>query len=153
MGLYKIEPLKFFAAYEHIKYANPTTPISAGFSDIGGYTLAFVNNRAFPKDKVLQVYWAGARYTLISRLDLTVAYYDVRQNAYGTGTSSGCSTKVSGTCSGTLEAFSFDADYIFTRHFDAYAGAMYSAVHDGFVNGYLFQTNNIDPTIGVRYKF
>ena len=30
---------------------------------------------------------------------------------------------------------------------------MYSAVHDGFANGYLFQTNNINPTIGVRYKF
>jgi len=152
MGLYKIDPLKFFAAYEHIKYANPRTPISAGFTDIGGYTLAFVNNNAFPKDKILQVYWAGARYTVISRLDLTVAYYSVRQNAYGTGTATGCSTKVSGTCGGTLDAFSFDADYTFSRRFDAYVGAMYSAVHDGIANGYLFQTNNINPTIGVRYK-
>jgi predicted porin len=153
MGLYKIDALKIFAAYEHMQYANPTTPIGAGFTDIGGYTLAFVNNDAFPKNKILQVYWAGARYTVVSRLDLTVAYYSVNQNAYGTGSANGCSTKASGTCSGTLEAYSFDADYTFTKHFDAYAGAMYSAVHDGVANGYLFQTNNINPTIGVRYKF
>src|SRR5258708_769781 len=36
MALYKIDPLKFFAGYEHIKYANPTTPLRAGFNDIGG---------------------------------------------------------------------------------------------------------------------
>jgi hypothetical protein len=29
---------------------------------------------------------------------------------------------------------------------------MYSDVHDGVANGYL-TTNNINPTIGVRYKF
>jgi predicted porin len=153
MALYKIDPLKFFASYEHIKFANPTTPIGAGFTDIGGYTLAFVNNAAFPKNKILQVYWTGARYTIIPRLDLTVAYYDVHQNSYGIGANAGCSTKAEGTCSGTLEAFSFDADYTFNKHFDGYLGAMYSAVHDGFANGYLFQTNNINPTIGVRFKF
>jgi predicted porin len=158
MGSYKIDPLKLFASYEHIQYANPNTPIKAGFTDIGGYILAFVNVQSgptatFAKDRILEVYWAGARYTVASRLDLTVAYYSVNQNAYGTGANSGCSTKLSATCSGTLEAYSFDADYIFTKHFDAYAGAMYSAVHDGFANGYLFQTNNINPTIGVRFKF
>jgi hypothetical protein len=29
---------------------------------------------------------------------------------------------------------------------------MYSAVHDGMANGYLY-TTNINPTLGVRYKF
>ena len=153
MGLYAIHSLKLFASYEHMQYANPRTPVSAGFTDIGGYNLAFVNNTAFPKDKILQVYWAGARYAVLSRLDLTVAYYSVHQNSYGTGTAAGCSTKVAATCSGVLEAYSFDADYTFNKHFDAYVGAMYSAVHDGFANGYLLQTNNINPTIGVRFKF
>jgi hypothetical protein len=37
-------------------------------------------------------------------------------------------------------------------HFDAYVGAMYSGVHDGMASGYL-STTNINPTIGVRYKF
>ena len=37
-------------------------------------------------------------------------------------------------------------------HFDVYAGAMYSGVHDGFAAGYL-ATTNINPTVGIRYKF
>ncbi len=153
MALYKIDPLKFFAGYEHIKYSNPDTPLSAGFSDIGGYTLAFVNNDAYPDAKILQVYWAGVRYTVIPKLDLTAAYYGYHQNAYGTGKVAGCSTSANSTCSGSFEAFSIDADYFFNKHFDAYAGAMYSAVHNGVANGYGFNTTNINPTLGVRYKF
>jgi predicted porin len=98
------------------------------------------------------LYWTGVRYTAIPHLDLTVAYYGYNQNSYGTGTLAGCTTTVSSSCSGSLEAFSFDADYAFNRHFDAYLGAMYSGVHDGAANGY-FYTTNINPTVGVRYKF
>ncbi len=153
MGLYQVDPLKFFAGYEHIKYANPSTPLPAGFTDIGGYVLAFVTNNAYANDKIVQVYWTGVRYTVIAPLELTVAYYGYHQNAYGTGKEAGCSTSANSTCSGSFEAFSFDADYHFNKHFDAYAGAMYSGVHDGVANGYAFYTTSIDPTIGVRYKF
>jgi predicted porin len=152
MALYKIDPLKFFAGYEHIKYANPTRPLSAGFNDIGGYVLAFVSNNAYNISKTVQVYWTGARYTVIPHLDLTAAYYGYHQNAYGTGKQAGCTTAAYSTCSGSFEAFSFDADYFFTQRFDAYVGAMYSGVHDGVASGYL-STTNINPTIGVRYKF
>ncbi|HWX30523.1 MAG TPA: porin [Steroidobacteraceae bacterium] len=152
MAFYKIDLLKFFAGFEHIKYANPTTPLGAGFNDIGGYVLAFVTNNAYNHSKTVQVYWTGARYTVIPHLDLTVAYYGYRQNAYGTGTQAGCATAAFSTCSGRFEAFSFDADYFFTKHFDAYIGAMYSGVHDGVASGYL-STTNINPTVGVRYKF
>src|SRR5260370_11734856 len=31
MGSYKLDPFKFFAGYEYIKYVNPATPLSAGF--------------------------------------------------------------------------------------------------------------------------
>jgi predicted porin len=153
MALYKFDSLKFSAGYEHIRYANPTTPLNAGFTGIGGYVLAFVNNNAYGNPKTLQVYWAGIRYTVIPHLDLTVAYYGYQQNAYGTGKQAGCSTSASSLCSGSFEAFSFDADYYFNKHFDAYLGAMYSGVHDGVANGYAFYTTNINPTVGVRYKF
>ena len=152
MALYKFEPFKFFAGYEHIKYANPSTPLSAGFIDIGGYVLAFVTNSAYNNSKNVQVYWTGVRYTVIPNLELAVAYYGVHQDAYGTGPQAGCSTAAHSVCSGSLEAFSFDADYRFNLHFDAYLGAMYSGVHDGMANNYL-NTTNINPTIGVRYKF
>jgi hypothetical protein len=152
MAFYNFDPAKFFAGYEHIVYTNPHTPLGAGFQDIGGYVLAFVSNNAYINSKTLQVYWTGVRYSVSPHLDLTAAYYGYQQNAYGTGTQASCTTAAHSTCSGSFEAFSFDADYRFNQHFDAYAGAMYSGVHDGVASGYL-ETSNINPTVGVRYKF
>jgi predicted porin len=74
----------------------------------------------------------------------------VSQNAYGTGAQAGCTIAAHSTCS--LEAFSFDADYHFNKHFDTYPGAMYGGVRDGVAGGYI-HTTNINPTLGVRYKF
>jgi hypothetical protein len=54
------------------------------------------------------------KYTVIPELDLTAAYYGYHQNAYGTGADAGCSTNASGTCSGTEDDISFDADYRLT---------------------------------------
>ena len=152
MALYNFDPVKFFAGYMRIKYANPADPLSAGFGDIGGYVLAFVTNNAYNKVKTNNVYWTGVRYSVAPGLELTAAYYGYNQNAYGTGTQAGCSTAAHSTCSGRLDAYSFDADYHFNVHFDAYLGAMYSGVHDGVASGYFYSTN-INPTIGVRYKF
>jgi predicted porin len=152
MALYRFDPLKFFAGYMNIKYTNPKDPLAAGFSDIGGYVLAFVSNNAYNNPKTVQVYWSGVRYTIASDLELTAAYYGYRQNAYGTGTQAGCNSSAHSTCSASFDAFSLDVDYHFSQRFDAYAGAMYSGVHDGAASGYIYSTN-INPTIGVRYKF
>jgi predicted porin len=152
MGSYKFDPFKFFAGYDYIRYTNPATPLSAGFIDSGAYVLAFVNNKAYDHEKIVQVYWSGVRYTVLPNLDLTAAYYGYHQGAYGSAALAGCSTSAHSVCSGGLDAVSFDVDYRFNRHFDAYLGAMYSDVHDGAANGYLY-TNNLNPTIGVRYKF
>jgi predicted porin len=152
MASYKLDPLKIFAGYQHIKYANPASPQSVGYNDIGNYVLAVVTINAYNSTKNLQLYWSGVRYSVIPLLDLTVAYYGYHQDAYGTGTQAGCSTAAHSACSGRLEAFSIDADYRFNQHFDAYLGAMYSGVHDGVASGYI-HTTNINPTVGVRYKF
>jgi predicted porin len=152
MALYSIEPLKFFGGYMHLRYANPANPLSAGFSDIGDYVLAVVTNNAYDNSKTVQVYWTGVRYAVNPHLDLTAAYYGYRQNAYGVGSQADCATSAHSTCSGSSEAFSFDADYRFNKHVDAYLGAMYSGVHDGVASGYIY-TTNINPTVGVRYKF
>ncbi len=153
MARYDANPFKLYAGYEHIQYADPSNPPAVGYSDIGGFILGFVTTNAYVNDKTLEVYWAGVRYSVNSHLDLAVAYYGYEQNAYGTGKSAGCSTNASNTCSGSLEAFSFTADYRFNQHFDAYLGAMYSSVNDGAASGYTFNTTNINPTVGVRYKF
>jgi hypothetical protein len=34
-----------------------------------------------------------------------------------------------------------------------YAGAMWSEVQNGLANGYAFNRTNINPTVGVRFKF
>jgi len=152
MALYKLDVFKFFVGFENIKYQNPSQPLPAGFVDIGGYVLAFVNNDAYTKPKIVNLYWAGVRYTVIPNLDLTAAYYGYHQNSYATGADAGCTTNISGSCSGNFDAYSFNADYQFTRRFDAYAGAMYSGVKNGVSEGYI-KTTNINPTIGVRFKF
>jgi predicted porin len=153
MAKYAIDAVKIFAGFEHLSYANPSVPLAPGYSDLGGYTLAFVTNNAYVNPKRVQVYWTGVRYTVIPHLDLTAAYYGYHQNAYGTGSESGCTTAAFSVCSGSFGAYSIDADYFFNRHFDVYAGAMYSAAHDGAASGYAFYTTNINPTIGARYKF
>jgi predicted porin len=152
MGLYNMGIVKFFGGYEHISYANPRTPLAAGFS-LAAYTIAYVNNAAYPTDRTLQVFWGGVRYTVLPQLDLVGAYYGYKQNSYGVGANAGCSTNKAGTCSGTEDVISFDADYRLTKRFDAYAGVMYSGVHDGLANGYLFHTTDITTTTGVRFKF
>jgi predicted porin len=152
MGSYNFDTVRLFGGYEYIKYENPATPLHAGFVNIGGYVLAVVSNTAYDNPKIVQVYWTGVRYTVIPHLELTAAYYGVHQSAYGSGSQAGCATNAHSVCSGSLEAFSFDADYRFNVHFDVYAGAMYSGVHDGLAAGYI-NTTNINPTVGVRYKF
>ncbi|HTY48558.1 MAG TPA: porin [Steroidobacteraceae bacterium] len=152
MGSYRLDPFRFFGGYEHIRWTDPDTPLRAGFVGLGGYVLGFVTDNAYVTPKQARVYWTGVRYSVIAHLDLTAAYYYVHQDAYGTGAEAGCSTSAHSVCSGSTVAFSFDADYRFNVHFDAYLGAMYSGVHDGMASGY-FHSTNINPTVGVRYKF
>ena len=156
MALYNfgaVVPLKIFAGYEHISFANPSSPLPVGFDDIGGYKLAFVNNAAFPNDKILQVYWAGVKYMITPSFELTGAYYGYHQNSYGTGANAGCTTNIAGTCSGTTDDISANGIWHMSKRFDTYAGVMYTGVHDGQANGYIFHTTDITSTMGVRFKF
>src|SRR5258708_30449816 len=100
MGLDNMGVMKFFGGSEHIQFANPNPPLAAGF-DVAAYRVAYVNVQSgskatYVKDKTLQVYWGGVRYTVIPELDLVGAYYGIKQNAYGTGDNAGCSTNKSG---------------------------------------------------------
>jgi len=51
-----------------------------------------------------------------------------------------------------MDAVSFLIDWKFAAKFDAYAGFMYSQFNGGLANGYLAR-NNIDPTVGLRFRF
>jgi predicted porin len=154
MGKYAISKQWLLSAgYEQIKYKNPTNPVAPGQSIIGGYTMVFANNAAFPRTKTLSISWLGAKFSPTSHLDLIGAYYRYDQNSYAVGANSGCSSNVSGQCGGTENFVSFVADYHYTKRFDVYGGAMWSQVQDGLANGYILNTSTIDPTVGFRYSF
>jgi predicted porin len=141
-----------FAGYEHIKFENPSTPLAAGSLTIGGYVLAYTTNDAYTINKVLQVYWAGAKVWATPELELTAAYYGYKQNSYAGGADAGCNTNVSAACSGTLNAFAALGDYHFTKRFDVYLGSMWSGVENGLSNDYLNKAT-ITTTTGFRFKF
>jgi len=152
MAQYSFGAPKILFGYEHIEFANPSTPLAAGSLDIGGYVLAFVNNAAYNKHKVLHIGWAGVKYSVTPKFDVTGAFYGYHQESFATGANAGCSTTVAAQCSGNLNAVSVVADYRFSKRFDVYAGAMWSSVSDGLANGYL-NKSTIDPTIGGRFTF
>jgi predicted porin len=150
---YVYQNIKASVGYEDIHFRNPETPLAAGSPAIGGYTLGFVNNDAYPNGaKLMQISWLGAKYSLSSSFDLIGAWYHYNQNKYIASAKCPGGTKDSGACSGRLDAYSLVADYKFDRRFDAYAGFMWSHVADGLAAGYL-NSWTIDPTIGGRFNF
>ena len=80
MASYAFGPATVFGGFQHITYMNPSIKLAPGFDDIGGYTLAAVNNTAYAKDdKILNVYWAGARYAVTAQFTAAIAYYGEKQ--------------------------------------------------------------------------
>jgi len=152
MALYNLGTVTFYAAYEHIKFANPNNPYDPGQLIIGGYVLAYANNAAYDKEKILQVYWGGVKWTVLPELDLIVDYNGYHQNSYASGKHAGCTTNVAAQCSGTENTVALVADYRFSKRFDGYVGTFYSTVNDGLASEFL-NTNTLATTIGIRFKF
>lgn len=144
--------ITFYGGWEHIKFANPNNPYSAGQLIIGGYVLAYVNNTAYKDEKILQVYWGGVKWTVLPDLDLIVDYNGYHQNSFATGKHAGCTDNSAAQCSGTENTVSLVADYRFSKRFDGYVGTFYSTVKDGLANEFL-NTNTLATTIGIRFKF
>jgi predicted porin len=148
LGAYDAGRAKFFGAYEHIRYVNPSAPLPIGSQTIGGYFIV-PNNAAFPRPKILEVAWAGMRYALTPSLDFFGAYYRAMQSSYA---KISCSNSSSPQCSGHYDALSLVLDQRFGHHFDVYGGVQWSKVYDGMGSGYL-QRASFDPTVGVRIVF
>jgi predicted porin len=144
---------KLFAGYELIQFKNPSDPQLSSFEGIGGYWYDYaagaINNTAFVHPEYLNILWVGGRYQFTDKLDGGVAYYQYFQNSYG---ATNCSNSSAATCSGTLEAVSFDVDYKINKKFDVYGGMMFSEVNNGLSNGFL-HGENLAPTAGLRFRF
>jgi predicted porin len=146
--MYSLAPFKFYVGYENIKFENPETALPVGF-DVASYKLAIVNNAPFNEEKILQVYWAGVKYSVNPKLDLTAAYYGYHQSNFATTAATlGCTTNVAATCSGELVDFSVDAVYKLSKRFDVFGGVMYSGVQDGLATVISTARTTSTPPLG-----
>jgi predicted porin len=150
---YTWDKLKLYAGYEWIQYA-PPSDLTTSFTDIPGYLVTNINNTQYNSgDKVLQIAYAGARYSLTDSLDVAAAYYHEWQNDYSGGAANcAITTGASSKCSGTLDSASFLVDWKFAPKWDTYLGVLYSKLNGGFDSGFVAK-DNVATTAGIRFRF
>jgi hypothetical protein len=95
---------------------------------------------------------AGVKYTVVTNVDVTGAYYHYDQPALGAPVNCAANAAAFANCHGTFDAVSFVTDWRFAKKFDAYAGIVFSQVNGGLANGYL-NRSTIDPAVGLRFRF
>jgi len=157
---YAWDPFKFFAGYEYIWQNNPSNPLGVGATDQGGYIMSGVEDNNLDSEKLLQIWWTGAKYTYRSKTDFTFAWYQQRQNDFRRPPTCSPTAGFRASCAGTLNEGSFYVDHHFTKRFDAYAGIAYSWVTGGLAIAIphgpgvpYISNNNTAPTIGGRFTF
>jgi predicted porin len=181
---YKWNALTLFGGYEYSRLSDPSdtfgaTPTANGdyLSALAGGYPAVVQKLAYVTPEDLQVLWLGAKYGVLSNLDVAAGYYLEWQNnytsqytKYNTGGSSsafnvGCGPNLnpaitgatpqgsnSSACAGTTNVVGAMIDWRPVKRVDVYAGLMYSVVAGGMANGYI-QNNNTAFTAGVKLAF
>jgi predicted porin len=174
LAKYTVEKLKLYAGYEWMQFAPPSDPFTVagtGFTTVVGDFVCLdcgtatagtnINGTAYSasagfKDKVLQVFWAGARYSVTDTVDVVGAYYHYGQNNFATGAANLAACNVSSSnknfCAGTMDAVSAMVDWRFAPKWDTYIGTFYSSFNGGLANGYLAR-NNLATTAGIRFRF
>jgi predicted porin len=160
---YSSEAFKVFAGYEYIWQNNPKNPLGVGASDQGGYFMSGVEDNNLDSEKLVNIWWTGARYTYHKKTDATFAWYQQRQNDFRIPPT--CSTtpaigNMRASCAGTLNEGSFYLDHHFTKRFDSFAGVAYSFVSGGLAIAIphgpgvpFLSDNNLAPTVGSRFAF
>ncbi len=157
---YSWDPIKFFAGYEYIWQNNPSNPLGVGASDQGGYVMSGVEDNNLDSEKLVQIWWTGAKYTYRSKTDFTFAWYQQRQNDFRIPSTCSPTAGFRSSCAGTLNEGSLYVDHHFTKRFDAFAGIAYSYVSGGLAiaiphgPGVPYNyNNNCAPTVGGRFTF
>jgi predicted porin len=165
LSKYENGPAQVFAGWEYLRQANPSDTYPNGFKTIGGYSVPgnIIGNKAFPTvwvttnayniNRVYNTVWGGVKYAVTNRLDVIGAVYFAWQNNFSTTPCTGTGIHISSaSCTGTFDTFSLLVDYRPFKRIDVYAGVAVSNTYGGLANGFQ-QTQNIDPTVGLRIKF
>jgi predicted porin len=157
---YSSDSFKVFAGYEYIWMNNPSNPLGVGASDQGGYFMSGVEDNNLDSEKLVNIWWTGAKYTYRSKTDVTVAWYQQRQNDFRSPPTCSAAAGFRASCAGTLNEGSFYLDHHFTKRFDSFAGVAYSWVGGGLAiaiphgPGVPYNSdNNCAPTVGSRFAF
>jgi predicted porin len=157
---YTWNPFKLFAGYEYIWQYNPHNPLGVGATGQGGYILSGVEDNNLDAPKYVQIWWTGVKYAIDSKTDITVAWYQQRQNDFRVPATCSVTAGFRSSCAGTLNEGSLYVDHHFTPRFDAFAGIAGSNVSGGLAIAiphgpgvpYLHDSN-IAPVIGARFVF
>jgi predicted porin len=157
---YTWDPVKFFAGYEYIHYTNPSNPLGVGASDQGGYLLSGVEDDNLDSPKNTQIWWAGVKYAINKKTDLTFSEYQQRQNDFRVPQTCSAVAGFRASCAGSLNELSLYADHHFTPRLDGFAGIAYSFVTGGLSIAIphgpgvpYIHNSNFAPTIGARFTF
>jgi predicted porin len=157
---YRWDPFKFFAGYEYIWQNNPADPLGVGASDQGGYVMSGVEDNNLDSEKLVNIWWTGVKYAYDSKTDITLSWYQQRQNDFRLPPACSPTAGFRASCAGSLNEGSLYADHHFTKRFDGFAGLAYSFVSGGLAIAiphgpgvpYL-HNNNFAPTVGGRFSF
>jgi predicted porin len=159
---YTWDKLKLYAGYEWIQFA-PPSDIVTSFTDISGFQFGgagnplAINTTAFnAKDRVLQLAWAGGRYSITDSLDVAAAYYHLDQNNFAQNATQAKNCAISNLlqsqCAGTQDAVSGLIDWKFAPKWDTYFGTMYTRLNGGLDNGFLAKDNWLTMG-GLRFRW
>ena len=150
---YTYGAVKLYGGFEYILFRNPSDAYPEGFTTIGNYNVlpGYVTSTAYDNNKILRVFWTGAKYAVRDDIDVAGAFYHYYQNDYNTSacTDGGLSAS---SCAGTLNALSAMIEYRPAKRLDLYAGVLWSQVTGGLASGYLYH-QNFGPTVGLRLQF
>jgi len=157
---YMWNPFKFFAGYEYIWQNNPSNPLGVGASDQGGYIMSGVEDNNLDSEKLVQIWWTGVKYAIDSKTDITLSWYQQRQNDFRVPPACSPTAGFRASCAGTLNEGSLYTDHRFTKRFDGFVGLAYSYVTGGLAIAIphgpgvpYFHNSNFAPTVGVRFAF
>jgi predicted porin len=157
---YSLEAFKVFAGYEYIWMNNPKNPLGVGASVQGGYFMSGVEDNNLDSEKLVNIWWTGAKYTYRRKTDVTFAWYQQRQNDFRIPPTCSAAAGFRASCAGALNEGSFYLDHHFSKRFDSFAGVAYSWVSGGLAiaiphgPGVPYNSdNNLAPTVGSRFTF
>src|SRR3984957_16454704 len=114
---YKWNRFRFYAGYEYIWQNNPLNPLGVGASDQGGYVLSSVEDNNLDSEKLVNIWWAGAKYAVDPKTDVTFAWYQQRQNDFRIPPECSASAGFRASCAGSLNETSLYADHHLTKRF------------------------------------